>query len=588
MSLVLVGLVTLGAVGLFVAGRVRPDLVALLLVVALAVTGLVSPEEAVSGFASPATVSVLAMLILAGGLNRTGATTLAAQALSRLAGPGQWRLLATLMLTAAVLSAFVNNTAVVAVFLPLTVKLAGERDLSPSLFLIPLSFASMLGGTLTLIGTSTNLLVSALAEREGLGAFTMFEFTRLGLPVTVVGLLYMLVAGRWLVPARKGKQLTVTYHVREYFTEVEVGAESDLVGQAIGEVVEGRLGVEVMEVFRGERKLWWPRGETIQACDVLLVHGPVDALIALRERPGVAIKADTLGGDADLTSDDVALAEAVIAPTSRLRGRTPRQIFFRQQYRLSILAVQRRGRVLRERLADTALGVGDTLLLQGSRSDLMELAADTDFIMLGEVTATPARRDRMWAAIGVMAAVAGVAALGLLPILVAALAGVAAMVLFGCLTMQEAYESVDWQVIFLLAGVIPLGLALERTGAARLLADGTVATLGGFGPVAVLSVFYLLTSFLTELMSNNATAVLLTPVAAATAQSLGVDPRPFLVVIAFAASASFMTPLGYQTNLLVFGPGGYRYTDYARVGAPLNVLLWVLSTLLIPVMWPLR
>lgn len=589
MGLILVGVITVAAVVLFASGRLRPDLVALLVLVSLAVTGLVTPEEAVSGFANPATVTVLAMLILAAGLTRTGATTAVGYTLSRLAGQRDWRLVGGLMAAAAAMSAFVNNTAVVAVFLPLAVKLARDREISPSKLLIPLSYASMLGGTMTLIGTSTNLLVSALAQREGLPAFSMFEFTRLGLPVTVLGLAYMLIAGRWLLPARKTRQLTESYHLREYLTEIAVGQNSDLVGREVREVgFEERFGVDVIEIFRDGRKLWRPGGVTIQAGDVFLVHGPIKALMDLKERPGLNLKPEVMLGDEDLTSEDVVLAEAVIAPTSRVRGRTPRQTFFRQRYNLTILAIQSRGRSLRERLADTRLGVGDTLLLQGRRSFLAELAQDADFLLLGEVDAPAPRRALMWSALAVMAAVAGFAALGILPILVTAVAGVAAMALLGCLTMQEAYESVDWSVIFLLAGVIPLGIALERTGAARLLAEGALATVGWLGPVAVVSVFYLLASVMTELMSNNATAILLTPIALATAGALGADPRPFLIAIAFAASASFMTPLGYQTNLLVFGPGGYRYMDYVRVGAPLNGLLWVLASVLIPVMWPLH
>lgn len=587
-DLLAVGAITVLAIALFVSGRVRIDLVSLLVLVTLALTGLVTAEEAVSGFANPATVTVLAMLMLAGGLTRTGAAAALGRLFTGLARGGPWRLASGLMGTAAGLSAFVNNTAIVAVLLPLTVKLANDTGQSASKLLIPLSFAAMLGGTMTLIGTSTNLLVHALAQRQGLAGFTMFEFAPLGLVLTVIGLAYMLVVGIHLLPARKTGTLTEQYRLRDYLTEIAVAEDSKLVGRPLGEAFGVEHGVDVLGVFRGEQRLVWPQHVTIQAGDLLLVHGPVDALMALKEQPGLELKGEVTLRDEDLTSDEIVLAEAVVGPTSRLRNRTPREAFFRHRYDLAILAIQRQAASLHRRLADTRLSVGDTLLLQGPRRALREAAGPMDLLVLGELDTVVVRRDRMWAAVAIMAAVVGLAAAGAWPVMVTAVAGVAAMVLAGCLTMQEAYDAVDWSVIFLLAGVIPLGIALERSGAARLLADATVATVGGLGPVAVLSAFYLLASILTELMSNNATAILLTPIAAATAVQLGVDPRPFLVAVAFAASASFMTPLGYQTNALVYAPGGYRYVDYVKVGAPLNLLFWAVATLLIPVLWPLR
>jgi len=346
--------------------------------------------------------------------------------------------------------------------------------------------------------------------------------------------------------------------------------------------------VEVVGLIRDDQHLTGAGHTPIRAGDLLILLGPARELLKAGNLPGLALKAEVQLGDEDLTSEDVGLVEAVVSPTSHLRGRTPREAFFRQRYNATILAIQRRELRLGAGLSRTPLSVGDTLLLQGRRTFLRELGRDSDFLLIGEVDAEIARRDRMWLALAVMVAVPILPALGLAPIVVTALAGAAVMVLGGCLTMQEAYESVDWSVIFLLAGMIPLGIALEDSGAARLLADGVAAGVGWWGPTIVLSAFYLLASLLTELMSNNATAILLTPIAAAVATQLGVSPRPFLFAIAFAASASFMTPLGYQTNALVYGPGGYRYRDYLRIGTPLNVLFWLLSTLLIPVFWPFR
>jgi di/tricarboxylate transporter len=534
-------------------------------------------------------VTVLAMLILGAGLTRTGAVADLGRRIARIAAGGRWRIPFVVMLAAAGLSAFVNNTAVVAVMLPVTVKLANDAGISPSKLLIPLSFAAMFGGTMTLIGTSTNLLVSALAPHHGQPPFSMFEFLPLGLVLTVTGIAYMALAGRFLLPGRKTRQLTESYHLREYMAELAVGQNSELVGKPLREArIEERFGVEVVGVIRDGRRVGWGLDAPVQAGDLLIVHGPVKELMEVKELPGLSLKPEVELGDEDLTSEDVVLAEAVIAPTSHLRGRTPAEVFFRQRYSLTILAIQRRGLSLHQRLAHTPLTVGDTLLLQGRRSFLQELAQDGDFLVLGEVDPPVLRRTKAWIAIAIMAAVAALAALGVAPILVTALAGVAVIILTGCLTMQEAYESVDWAVIFLLAGMIPLGTAFERTGAAQLLVDGAIAILGPLGPLGVLSAFYLLASLLTQLMSNNATAILLTPIAAATAAQLGVNTRPFLMAIAFAASASFMTPLGYQTNVLVYGPGGYRYRDYLKVGTPLTLVCWLLATALIPIFWPLR
>lgn len=589
LDLVLVGAITVGAVALFASGRLRIDLVALCILAVLALTGLVTPAEAISGFASEATITVLAMLILAGGLTRTGATATLGRLIGRAAGESRWQVLLGITVSGAVLSAFVNNTAVVAVLLPLAVKLGHDRAIPPSQLLIPLSFACMAGGTVTLIGTSTNLLVSAIAAQHGLRPISMFELSPVGLVFAAVTVAYVLVAGRWLLPGRVTRQYTERYRLRDYLTELVVGQNSDLVGKPLSEVnLEKDYGVEVLGVLRDGVRTGRMRDVQIAPADVLLVRGTVQPLLEVKELPGLSLKPEVMLGDEDLTSEDVVLAEAVLSPTSRLRGRTPRDVFFRQRFNLTILAIQRQGRSLATRLADTPLHVGDTLLLQGRRSHLEELAQDSGFIVLGEVDAPPPRRRRMWVAIGVMAAVVALAGAGLVPIVVASLCGVAGMVLLGCLTMEEAYESVEWSVIFLLAGVIPLGIAMERTGAARLVAEVTLGAVGWLGPVAVLAAFYLLGSLLTELMSNNATAILLTPIAIAIAAQLDVDPRPFVMAVAFAASASFMTPLGYQTNALVYGPGGYRYTDYMKIGTPLNVVLWGLATLLLPVFWPLR
>ena len=587
MDVLVVVALTVGTIVLFAWGRWSLDAVALLLAVSLALTGLVSPEEAVSGFANPATLTVLAMLILAGGLVRTGAAAELGRVIERFGGRSETGLLAALMAVAALTSAFVSNTAVVAVLLPVVVGLARERRLPASRFLIPLSFASMFGGTLTLIGTSTNLVVDSLARQHGLERLRMFEFAPVGIAIVALGVGYVLLAGGRLIPARGAVEPGRSGRLEGFLTELCVGRNSPLLGRALGDAgFEKRHGVEVLEIRRGSRRVFLTSVEPLQAADLLLVRGAPDALLALGEVEGLSLMPDArLAGD-DGEPEQAVLAEAVISPTSRLRGRTPEQVFFRQRYDMTILGIRRREESLRERLSRVRLRVGDTLLLKGRRGHLRELARDPDFLLLGERRVEVPRLARLGLSVGILAGVVALSVLGLAPLLVSALLGVVAMVLLGCLTMEEAYDSVDWSVIFVLAGVLPLGIALERTGVAAWLGRALVASCGGLGPFAVLAGVYLATALLSEIVSNNATAVLMTPIAIAAADGVGVDGRPFVFTVAFAASASFLTPVGYQTNMLVYGPGGYRYTDFLRVGAPLSVLLWGLTTFLVPIVWP--
>lgn len=577
--------VLLGAVALFVSEKLPVDLVALLVLATLLLTGLVSPEEGISGFANPATVTVAAMFVLTAGLQKTGATAAVGRLLVRLARTPTIALLAV-MAVAALASAFVNNTAAVAVFIPLVLAVAARRKTPPSRLLIPLSYAAQFGGVCTLIGTSTNLLVSSISERAGYGAFSMFEFGRLGVVLTITGMLYFLLFSRWLLPDRVAASLPEVYHLGEYITELRVGEGSKYVGRSIR---DSRLGEEhdvtVLRLLHGERKIWAPLDQPLGVGDVLLVRGRIPELMALKGTAGLELDPEFQLGQETLESDELKLVQALVAPRSRLIGRTLKELDFRSRYRALVLAILRRGHHLDQKLNAVRLQLGDALLLQARPQELERLRADESFIVLEEVEGAAPRRRRAPLAIGILAAVVGLAAFGLLPILVTAIAGVAALVLTRCLTLDEAYAAIDWKVIFLLAGVLPLGIAMERSGAARLIADGALGWAGELGPVALVAVFYLLTAVLTEMMSNNATAVLLAPIAISTAAQQGLDPRPLLMAVTFAASTSFSTPVGYQTNAMVYNPGGYRYADFLRAGVPLNVVFWILSTLLIPRIW---
>jgi di/tricarboxylate transporter len=577
--------VLLGAVALFVSEKLPVDMVALLVLATLLLTGLVSPEEGISGFANPATVTVAAMFVLTAGLQKTGATAAVGRLLVRLARTPTIALLAV-MAVAALASAFVNNTAAVAVFIPLVLAVAARRKTPPSRLLIPLSYAAQFGGVCTLIGTSTNLLVSSISERAGYGAFSMFEFGRLGVVLTIAGMLYFLLFSRWLLPDRVAASLPEVYHLGEYITELRVGEGSKYVGRSIR---DSKLGEEhdvtVLRLLHGERKIWAPLDQPLGAGDVLLVRGRIPELMALKGTAGLELDPEFQLGQEILESDELKLVQALVAPRSRLIGRTLKELDFRSRYHALVLAILRRGHHLDQKLNAVRLQLGDALLLQARSQELERLRADESFIVLDEVESAAPRRRRAPLAIGILAAVVGLAAFGLLPILVTAIAGVAALVLTRCLTLDEAYAAIDWKVIFLLAGVLPLGIAMERSGAARLIADGALGWAGELGPVALIAVFYLLTAVLTEMMSNNATAVLLAPIAISTAAQQGIDPRPLLMAVTFAASTSFSTPVGYQTNAMVYNPGGYRYADFLRTGVPLNVVFWILSTLLIPRIW---
>jgi di/tricarboxylate transporter len=586
-QIVLVLAVSVIAMVLFVTGKRRFDVIALSVLAVLLILRLIQPEQALYGFASQATATVAAMFVLSAALVRTGLVQWLAHRADRLAGRTESRLVLTLCLTVGALSAFVVNTATVAIFIPVGTVLARTRKLPPSRVLMPMSFASQFGGVCTLIGTSTNILVSAIAVSYGMEGFGLFEFAPLGLVMCVVGILYLLFVGRWMLPSRRGEvQQVDKYRLADYLAELRVDEKSSLIDHSWGEDEPGGAEVQLIKLIRGDRATWRPSKTKIQSGDVLLVHGDVEKLIAMQADYGLKIEPDVRLKDQELSSDQIRMVEAVVPPRSSLVGRSLRSSGFARRYGALALAIQRRSKVLRERLSDIRLDAGDTLLLQCDPDDLARLMQSSELIVTSELTHLYVRKDRAAVALPVFLATITAAALGIVPVMVAAVVGAIAMVIGRCLTIEEAYRSIDWKVVFLLGGIIPLGLALEQSGAARWLADTALAPFASFGPLMILAVLYIVTAVLTEFMSNAAAAVLLAPVALSLAGSMGVDARPFLVAITFAASTSFATPIGYQTNTMVYAPGGYRFSDYTRVGGPLNLVFWGLAVLLIPRIWP--
>lgn len=582
-------IILLSAVVLFATERLPVDLAALMVMAVLLLSGVLSIQEGISGFSNEATVTVAAMFVLSAGLFKTGAVNYVGARLAAAGKKNFWVALTLLMIGIGAISAFINNTAAVAIFLPIVLGMARDTKVSPSKLLIPLSFASIFGGVCTLIGTSTNILVSSIAVRYGEAPFRMFEFAPLGLVMFGLGVLYMILLGVRLIPnRRRPEDLTQNYGMGHYLTEIVLRPEAQSVGKILGDSALIRdLDLDIIEVLRENRPLRPLTPWTIlSAGDVLRVRCDVEKIRQLQEREGITLRSDVKLWDKDLKSDEATLVESVIAPNSVLEGKTLSRVRFRHHFGATALAIRHRGEVMHENLEGTPLRSGDVLLIRIKRDDLEDLKADPAFVIVSEVGLPEFRTRKILPALAIVAGVVAAAAMNLLPIATAAIVGSILLVVLGCITMEEAYKAIDWKVIFLMAGVLVLGVALEKSGAARLTSEVLLSTVGTWGPTATVSAFYLLGFLLTETISNTATAALLAPIAIATSQALGVDARPFLMAVTFAASASFMTPVGYQTNTLIFGAGQYKFADFLRVGTPLNLLFWLVATLLIPRFWP--
>jgi di/tricarboxylate transporter len=765
-------------VALFVTERLRVDVVALLVLGGLALSGLVTPAEAVSGFSSPAVITVWAVFILSGGLSRTGVASLIGRQVLRLAGTGELRLMSVIMLTAGVMSAFMNNVGVAALLLPVVMDIARRTGHPPSRLLMPLAFGSLLGGLTTLIGTPPNILVSDALRDYELRPFQLFDYTPVGLVVMLAGVAFMALVGRHLLPARdlakefaapNQANLEEVYDLHERLFVMRLPADSVLVGRTLSESRLGSaLGLNVIGIIRdsqtrlspdpgtvlcpgdkllvagrldrlaelrGRRHLMIEEdnlaverltsaeievaelrlsplspllGQTLQQIDfrrrfgvnvlairrdgiprrtnlqdiplqlgdTLLIQGPPAQLEVLRDATDLLVSkveaaeiyrlherllivgvppdstlvgktlADSRLGDAfgltvlgivregtaqlvpgpteqvmagdtllvegkledlltlrglqdleidrqappdlrELESEQVGLAEVVLSPRTTLAGQSLRHMHFREKYGLNVLAIWREGHAYRSNLRDMALRFGDALLLYGPRDKLKVLGSEPDFLVLTEEAQEALKLNKAPVAALLMGAVLLPVILGWLPISIAAVVGATLMVLTGCLTMEEAYRFIEWKAVFLIAGMLPLGIAMQQTGAARFLADGVVSTVGGLGPLAVMAGLFVLTTLATQVMPNSAVAVLLAPIALNTANDLGISPYALMMTVAVSASASFLSPVSHPANVLIMGPGGYRFRDYVKVGLPLTVVVLGVTLLVLPLFWPL-
>ena len=571
------------AMALFVSEKVRIDLVALMTLGALVVLGIISPVEALSGFSNEATVAVAAMLVLSMGIDRSGALEPLIRLLSRVRHP--WLLTLAMMLVIAPLSAFVTNIALVATFLPLALRVCQSNGTSPARVLMPMAFAAQMGGVCTLIGTSSNLLVDSISRGHGLAGFGLFEFTGMGAVLAVVGISYMMLVGRWLLPKEVDVDLPQQTDIGKYVTELRVGEESSLIGKSIADASLGeRYGVYPLELLRGERRMWSPRSQELAVGDVLLVRGDWAKIEEFQRRAGLS-SAPELRYAQDKDHPRV-LAEIMVAPASSIEGQQLAETELNWRYDATVLAIHRRGQILRDKLSQVSLAVGDVLLVLVGETVLPQLRGDEDLVVLSEREERPRAPSRAILAVLIMVGVVAAAGLHLLSIPIAAILGVLAMALSGCFGRKDVYAGIDWKVIILLGAILPLGIAIDKTGLSQVVVAGGMRLVGDHGPIAALLLVYLLTALMTELMGHNPSVVLMMGIAVSVAHAMDADARPFIVAVAFAASTSFATPVGYPTNTMVYYAGGYRFMDFMKIGIPLIAIFCALSMWLIPQFWP--
>lgn len=593
-NILVLGILT-GAIILFVSEKIRADVVAMIVLAALVLTGLVPIEQAFSGFASPAVITVWAVFIVSGGLTRSGVADTIARLVMRFAGPNPIRLIILIMVGVGLMSAFMNNIGAVAILLPAVISIARETNTAPSKFLIPLAWGSLMGGNMTMIGTPPNILASGILESYGnLEPFQFFDFMPMGIIVLATGIVYMLLIGRRLLPQRtSGAELSQSYQIQDYLTEVRILEDSPLIGKTVKEAdLDNQHGLNVIHIHLccQDSETATPTSEhRLEPGDELHIEANAEAILQATESlklvPVPDREIQPLEDEPSRSAFE--LAEVVLSPKSSLNGKTFKEIDFRSRYGLSVLALRHQSQLLYSRLAEKPLSFGDSLLVQGPVENIDRLRSDINFLLLDMPEQELRRVNKAPIAIFILLGVLMVVSTSLLHVSIAMFIGALLMVLSGTLTMDEAYRSIEWKAVFLIAGMLPLGLAMESTGTAQLIADQIIRFIGDQGPLAVMMGIYIMTGLLTEVMSNAAATVLAVPIAIDAAVGLGADPHSYVMAIVIAASTSFLMPIGHQVNVLVYGPGGYRFFDYTKVGVWLNLLLLIMTAIFLPIIWPL-
>lgn len=586
--------IIVGALIIFGTEKLRVDVVALLVLLTVGLTGLIGPKEVFAGFSNSAVITVWAVYIVSGGLFKTGVADLLGKFIYRLSGKNEMRLIAVIMLTCGIMSAFMNNVGATAMLMPAVISVAKQTNIPVSKLLIPLSFSSLMGGSLTLIGTPANILAASIVENNGLPTFGFFDFTLMGLIVFTAGILYMIFVGRHFLPVRQPPGTgtgEIRGELRTYISEVRVLPDGKLAGLSL---LESKLGAEydltAIALVRENRTITkLMRNTIIEPDDILLIEGSAENLLRARQELGlVTANESKRHAELDKLSEmDIGIVEATLAPRSSMVNRSLRSLNFRERYGFTVLAIRRQGEIITKRLRSIRFQFGDDLLLQGPRDRMPELEINNDFLVLEPLEIPESRRRKMPIAVGLMLMVIGLVLFAGLDISIAMVTGAVGMVITRCLNMDEAYESIDWRTVFLVAGMLPLGTAMETTGAARYIADLMLGALGDFGPIAALGGIYLLAALVTQPMSNAAAMVLVVPIAIDTALGLGANHLTFTLAVVIGGVTSFLTPVGHKANVLVFGPGGYKFFDYARVGALLTVVLFIVTMITLPLIFPL-
>ncbi len=574
------------AIALFATERISVDLITFMLLIALVLGGVLKPQEAFAGFADDIIIILGSIFVISGALQETGVLDLMGARVLKLAGNSPNRLLLFVMGTTAGVSGFMNNTTVTAMFLPPVVAMARRAKVAASKLLMPLAFASILGGTCTLIGTSTNVAVSGYIKRAGMEPLGMFEIAPIGLIIVVTGIIYLFFVGRRLLPDHPEASLTANYAMREYVSEIIVLPESPLIGQKSYDSDLNVLEFRILKIIRGGGELLPGRNVVIEESDTLLVEGKADTLMKVKKIEGLEIKAEFSLGDLDLQSSDMRIAEVLLTPQSELPGRTLREANFRQYYGLTALAIRRHGQSLREQVGNTILRVGDLLLVQGEGPRIEGLRSHPGLSLLSELSEPLYHPRKGLITVAAFTAAVAVGALGWVPLSIAFLSAAVLTVLMRCITVERAYECVDWRLLILIGGMTAFGAAMENTGAAQYLANLVVESFQPLGALGILGGFFLLTILLTQPMSNAAAALVVLPVAIRAAQQLGANERTFAIGIMLAASVSFITPFE-PSSILVYGPGNYRFFDFVKVGAGLTVVLTIAVLLTLQLFWPL-
>ncbi len=589
LAIILLLIILAIALVLFSFEWVSPDVTALGVLLALILLGLVPLDQAFAGFGSDTVMLLLGLLIMTAALIRTGVVEVVSRTLLQFTSKRPGSLLPAMMLAVAGLSAFINNTAAAAFFLPVILGLSQRAKLSASRLLMPMAFAAILSSSVTLISTSTNLVVSGLITQAGLEPIGVFELTPVGVPVLAVGLLYMLFFGQRLIPERPAPQtLTDIFDLRPYLAELRIMPGSALDGKSLAQAGLGRnLDLTVLGIIhQGKRQLAPPAEAILHIGDALLVEGSSEAIVKVKDIAGIEIQADAKFSDVDFEGEGLRLAEVVLLPRSPFIGHTPKAIQMRERYHIQVLAINHRAGVVHSKIADTRLQMGDVLLVQGGQEQIAALQAENTFDVVGVVEAQRFNRRQAWTVIGIFAGAFLLGSLKIVALPVAMLLGALLVFLTRCITPDDAYRQVEWKVLILIGCMLALGVAMQATGTADFLADRLVALVGEWNPLWLLTGFFILTVLLTQPMSNQAAAAVVIPVALQTAVQLGLNPRTFAMMIALAASTSYLTPLE-PACLMVYGPGRYRFMDFFKVGGLLTLAIYFLAIILTPLLWPL-